>query len=332
MSEQSDTRARIAMSCLIDIGGALEQLHGEGLCHGDIQTSSIMWEEERDLFTLVDFETTGNRERLRYPSFTPGSHIDQEHFRETLQRFPEGIERQQRQDVIALCQVCYRLASGKPPEGAYDGFLRDAGLPPYLRPWVGAFNTRWSRPDMQDWACGALMQEAVASNVGCFVAGVTEDTKTIRDRIFQARGIEDWFVQNHVKNYDWLPTLEQLYAHIKRARAVIFLLGRSSGHIVENVPPDLRKRAQALGHAPTYIVCEYLIAKELSKQMLFYDVDDPDEGPAPSAEATPGGRPNGGVDAIRNEARKDRGPLKCLSKDTCVGEVINDLKELYSSV
>ncbi len=309
LGRKPSERAALARACVIDIAGALADLHEAEMYHGDIQPSNIVHVDDSDAFYLIDFERSANHTRLTASTsfLSRGSYVDEERFGERQR----GILALQQRDCMALASLCVRLVSGQKPRAEFKGALDIDGFDRHLRPWLAALGRRWDHSDEVGWAAHELREEASTFGRGVFVAGVTKDTLPIRERLAaNAAGLEDWSVQGH-----WTPdvtrsTVHQLYDLINKSRAVVFLLGPSPGEPAREVPEYIVAAAKKLGFkVPTYTVCEFLIARELNKPTVYFDVP-----------------PSSGFAQIRKII--DRPPLSTISEPDCVEKVLPALREV----
>jgi hypothetical protein len=320
IKRDGEERVRLALGCMIDIASALDQLHRKELCHGDVQGSNIIWDKQKDLFTLIDFEKAGNEERLASGSYAPPSHIDERHFRPVLDKIPERINRLKTQDTMALAQLCYRLVAGQAAEGSYHGHL-DANISADLRQWISAINRRWDKPADFHWLPTELTQEAVKLTLGCFVGGASDDTRKFRDLLYlEGRRLHEWFVQGHYPLSGWEPTLRQLHAHIMRSQAVVLLLGRSAGSAVADASKELLEKAASLGCEPTYVIYEFMAASALQKPMVCLQIDD---------DRSDYEREHDPLAGLRRHIRQNQGTIKRVTAETVVEVVLTELKVIF---
>jgi hypothetical protein len=154
-------------------------------------------------------------------------------------------------------------------------------MPPHLTQLCELLNLRWQLPEtISDWRAVRLRDDITPFSRGLFIAGVSSDTRDIREELVDAlstSSMEPLHVQGYWRENLLHPTISELYSEINACRTVVFLLAKSAGFAPASLTEDLA--AAAAKHAfarPTYVVCEYLIATALEKQMLFFEVTDTD--------------------------------------------------------
>jgi hypothetical protein len=144
----------------------------------------------------------------------------------------------------------------------------------------------------------------------------------MRDMLYErARGLEPFHVQGHWRERFWEPTLTQLSRLLHRSQAVVFLIGTSEGALVADVPASLRDEAKKLGCRPTFVVCEYLIAKECGTPTCYFELVDADKGAR-----------DPGIAAIRRDVERAAGKIVpiSVSPDECVPQFLNALRQMLA--
>jgi hypothetical protein len=319
LRQNVEDRALLARGCVIDIAAALADLHEAQLYHGDVQPSNIIQRDEDQSFFLIDFERSGNQARLEAARTRHhrGSHIDADRFGPSQ----AGVSGLQHSDCMALLTIAVKLLGGASDvRSDFQGSFDIRKFPPYLWPWLDAVHHRWHKSVDAVWTAQDLHDEAVSRGRGVFVSGVTRETEPIRERLYAARGLDDWQVQGHWRPDATRSTVHQLYNLINRSAAVVFLLGTSAGEPARNVPEPLLRKARRLGFpSPSYTICEYLIAMELAKDCLYFVVESPSSTGRDRQRQSE-------LDVIRQTL--NRGQLQTVSLANCVEHVHAALRQL----
>ena len=290
----------------MDVSSALAALHNQGLFHGDVHPDNIIFRENDQAFVLIDFDKSGDTERLSTASFAPGWVDDRFHI-------PSGLDGRRAGDCIALVGICVQLVAGvgnwiRRFEGGFDFSPAET----HLVPWLRCLNDYWQTRDRRIPDVGSLRDRVEAAGRGIFVGGATTDTKEIRDQLYNRHALfAQWHMQDRFEPAKPAQsTVSQIYQVINRSRVVVLLLGQAHGSPAEGVAGHLLEKAREVGWADdlTYTECEYLIASELNKPIIFCEVT------------------SGSPLRIRNRTRGMDPPLN-VNKENCVETIRKALED-----